>query len=141
MKNVLALTFPAGAKKIAVTSITLVNATSKTQDVTVPSGKRWILLGIEITNPDSVNRAVTINHYKEAAKTNFVEFMGYLAALGSLGRYHIPNTITGTSDVTHGRRLPKPMDPGETIEIIWSSGGASAGGTNAAGLVVEYLEL
>jgi len=124
----------------AVTSITLVNNTSKTEDVTVPAGKRWRLLGIKITNPDDVQRAISITKYKEAAKTNIIRTLVSYATLGAGGEANWPNSRTAlinTNELFHEEIL----DAGNIISVTWVTGGASTGGTDADGLVVEYLEV
>jgi len=128
-----------GRKKSDVTSITLANNTAKTVDSTVPANKRWLLLGVKAMNPDDVGRDLYIDHYKEAAKTNLIRRLAAeTPAAGA--RTQWPSSVAG--DVT---KTPKHdlmvMDAGETISILWAAGGASSGGTDADGLVVDYLEV
>jgi len=136
-----AFTFPGGRKVADVTSVTLANNTALTVNKTVGTGKRWLLLSIRLTNPDNVARNCSIIHYKEAALTNVLDYLGYIAGLAAATAYQVPNTTTGTSTRSDGRTLPKVLDAGETVSVNWAAGGVSAGGTDADGLVVEYLEL
>jgi len=124
----------------SVTSITLVNNTAKTVNVTVPSGKRWLLLSLKMGQPDNVQRTLTVDKYKEAAKTNF---MGPLVTVG-LGVGILQ--LWPTNDAVHTIRNiacnpAEIMHDGNTLAITWAAGGASAGGTDADGLVYEYLEI
>lgn len=136
----LAYVWLAGKKKDNVTSITLVNDTAKTQDVTVPTGKAWLLLAFSVTNPDNVARDVTVTLYKEAAKTNVLQVLGVKAAMdaNAAARYHGPGNLTNYSQ---GDLYALPLEAGNTISVTWAAGGASAGATDADGLVVEVMEI
>jgi hypothetical protein len=139
--NVLALTFPGGNFQQAVTSITLVNNTAKTEDVTVPAGKRWVLQSIKVTNPDNVTRTIQGVLYKEAGKTNHIAQILKVTNLAASGRHQAPHDSPAQAlDTFHDVR-GRILAAGNTISIIWATGGASAGGTDADGLVIEYLEL
>ena len=136
-----AWTFPGGKHKQEVTSLTLANNTAKTNDIVVPTGKIWILLGIKITNPDDVGRNIVIRLYKEAAKTNLLRTFQTATAMSASGEYQWPS---GTiSVISHCRpNIPcELLSAGNTLSIIWDTGGASAGGTDADGQVLDYLEI
>jgi len=125
----------------AVTSIVLVNATAKTQDTTVGTGKRWLLLGIKAVNGDDVTRNITMSIYKEAAKTNLLRNLYYEAAIGANGGVaQWPNCQIQITNYLHNW-APILLEAGNTISVVWASGGASTGSTDADGLVVEYLEV
>jgi len=129
----------AGRLKQVVTSITLVNNVAKTQDTTVPTGERWILLSIKVTNIDDVIRSTEIDKWKEAAKTSRIKkyCKSNIAASGTM-QWPKDSPISG--DEQHWPSAPAEiLDPGNTISVVWSAGGASAGGTDADGLVIEYL--
>jgi len=132
----MAWTFPAGQIQQVVTSITLVNNTAKTVDTAVPAGKVWLLRSVKVCNPDDVARNTTGHIYKEAGKTNVVQqFFG--AAQAATTCYHYP----GSSGVAGAGQEPIVLTGGNVISVVWGSGGASAGGTDADGLVIEYQEV
>lgn len=133
--------FPGGRVRQEATSVVLVNNTLKVIDTAVPDGKRWVVLSIKAMNPDNVDRTVSIRLYKEALKTNEIALLlsQSLSAAGA-ERGMWPNTIA-----THAARsiaaIPgEVLVAGNTINIQWAAGGASAGATDADGLVIEYLE-
>jgi len=137
ISNVMAWAAPAGKLIQEVTSITLVNNTQKTVDTTVPANKIWILKNIIAFNPDDVARTVSFKKYKEAAKTNLIKkYNGRAITTGS-----IIWPAPANDDVTKAVSEDEILVEGNTIEVDWLSGGASAGGTDADGLVIEYLEI
>lgn len=135
-------TFPGGKLKQEVTEVILVNNVTKTIDVLVPAGKIWILLGVKLLNPDDVDRTVNIYKYKEAAKTNLIAtlFTAAITAVTELGHWPFVGAAGNTM-----RSFPtnpaEMLASGNVLSIVWTTGGASAGGTDADGLVVEYLEI
>lgn len=140
MKRVFAETFKGGVATASVESITLVNNTAKTDDSTVPDGYYWILQSITAKNPDSVQRTITIKIYTTAAKTQMVAML--CAAATPAGSWvTVPNQVTAVATLLNFHDLVLP--PGYTIETVWATGGASAGGTAADGLVtfVRALEI
>lgn len=135
----MAWTFPAGQIHQEVTSLTLVNNTSKTVDVAVPAGKVWMLLGVKITNPDDVNRDCSISLYKEAAKTNLLRILAAdTLAAGATLTY--PNSVTGEKS-EQNLYSPHPLAAGNILSLLWTTGGASTGGTDADGIMLEYQEV
>lgn len=122
----------------AVTSVTLVNNTVKTNDVTVPANRRWKLLHIRMVNCDDVARTMTIKIWKEAAKTNLLRTIINLSANAGVA-HEYPSSKTGISSSTP-LYAPIILDEGNTIELKWAAGGASTGATDADAQVVEYLE-
>lgn len=138
MSESFAFIFLGGKKKIDVTSLTLVNNTDKNVKVTVPAGKRWLLINIKITNPDNVIRIGQIAHYKETALTNAVKSLLY-KSMAANEVLNFPSYSTDTGVTTQNQLLI--LDEGETLSFNWYAGGASAGGTDADGIVVEYLEI
>jgi hypothetical protein len=126
-----------GTLEQAVSSVTLVNATAKTIDTPIPTGERWLLLSIKLTNPDDVQRFVTASIYKEAAKTNIVTAVqSYTVAAAATGVFPSTTASVGYQGSSGSGVLLKA---GNVLSVIWSSGGASAGGTDADGLVITYL--
>jgi len=130
--------------KQEVTSVTLVNNVTKTIDTVVPQGERWFLLNVKATNPDDVVRDLTIALYKEAAKTNKLRLLLLQAALAANAAKEAewPSKLVSTNDSSClGSYAPIVLDAGNTISVIWTTGGASTGATDADGLVVEYLKV
>jgi len=132
-------TFLGGKLVQEVTSITLVNNTEKLETASPGTGKRWLLLGVRMLNPDDVNRVLVIDKYKEAAKTNLVKRL-VVATLGPAGAMQWPYGVPTETEKRSGTP-PEILEAGNTLEFKWSAGGASTGGTDADGLVVEYLEI
>ena len=128
--------------KQEVTSVTLVNNTQKTVDVTVPQGERWLLLWWNVTNPDDVVRNMTVSLYKELAKTNVLAKLLYKAnvAAASVERFGMPH-YKPTVAAENLTDYPILLAAGNTISFVWSAGGASAGGTDADGLIYCYLKV
>lgn len=140
MKNVFAQTFPSGQPTTSVTSITLVNATAKTQDITVPTDTLWLVQMIKAVNADDVNRVITIEVFNEAAKTSRI---GTLAVADTATGVFLqwPNNEAAQVARTVNPGYPMLLGPGMTISVTWASGGASTGGTDADGLVIWYRKL
>ena len=135
----MAWTFPAGQIHQEVTSVTLVNNTAKTIDTTVPSGKLWMLTNIRATNPDDVARFIGFVIYKEAGKTNLVDYVD--RQTHSAGTFQQAPDRIFTGRAYSGLQFPRPLEAGNTISVTWETGGVSAGGTDADGLVIEYQEV
>ena len=138
MDKVFAETFPSGSVKSSITSITLVNNTSKTQDIVVPSDCVWVLESVRFTNPDNVDRSVNVKIFKEAAKTNELAFLfSATVTAGSVGHYPAvaSNVVLGHTG------YPLTLGAGYVISVTWAAGGVSAGGTDADGLTIMYREL
>lgn len=132
-------TFPAGKKETEIQSLTLVNNTAKTVDITVPTAQKWLLLHVKITNPDNVARSCTIDRYLEAAKTHYIERLT-IGNVGAGAWLQYPNNTSGAL-TDNQAYYPIILNAAETLELGWGAGGASAGGTDADGIVVEYLRL
>lgn len=125
------------------TSVVLVNNTAKTILVTVPVGQRWKLLGVRITNIDDVTRDVTVIIYKEAAKTTILRCLMLEAALAASAAEDLlwPSERIDTDDHIEASNAHEIiLSAGNTIEVVWATGGASTGATDADGLVVDRLE-
>jgi len=140
---VLKWTFPGGKLKQEVTSVVLVNNTAKTIDTVVPTGKRWLLLGVKLTNIDDVTRDVSVTLYKEAGKTNVLATLMFVSALAANGAAILmwPNNYVSTTSKIEKSSDPILLVAGNTINVYWATGGASTGATDADGLVIEYLEV
>lgn len=127
-----------GAQKQEVISVTLVNNVTKIIDTTVPSGKRWVVLAVKMINADDVARACIMRLFKEAGKTNLLEQLQSISKNAGVAAYW-PTLATSGGIGTRGDHLIV-LAPGNVIECTWSGGGASSGGTDADGLVIQVLE-
>lgn len=139
MENVFSETFPSGTVKVAETSITLVNNTAKTQDVSVPTDTIWHVQNIKVVNADDVARAVTIAIYKTSSK-NILIGQCYFVSVSAGGLLNVPNNQANTAFMNawaNGLTLPA----GTTISITWAAGGASTGAVDPDGLVILYRQL
>lgn len=139
MKKIFAETFPSGKPEASITSITLVNNTAKTQDITVPTDSMWLIQTIKATNPDDVQRTTYIRLYNESAKTNLIANL-IAAALNATQELYYPNSTTASTQCPNALGQGLLLAGGMTISVTWAAGGASTGGTDADGLVVFYRE-
>ena len=137
--EVMAHGFPAGQVKQSITSITLVNNTTKTVDTTVPAGEKWIIQSIKAVNSDDVARDVYVLIYKEVAKTNEVRRLIKKAATVTGERVVYPSNSANTN--IQYAWAPQVLVAGNTISTTWVAGGASGGATDADGLVIDYLRI
>lgn len=133
-------TFAAGNIKQEVTSITLVNNAAHTEDISVPSGKRWKLISIKMINCDNVARDLSIVVYKEAAKSNLLFQLVAATSVNANYPLHWPCFITGLVDAIYWY-FDCILTGANKISCIWAAGGASSGATDTDGLVITYLEL
>lgn len=131
--------FPGGRLQQKVISVTLVNNTLKTVDTVVDQNQRWILLNVKVVNCDDVQRTVTVRKFKEVAKTNLIAVLA-TGAIPTVTMLNWPNTITG-SLYTNSHPQLVILETANVISVEWAAGGASGGGTDADGLVIEYLEI
>lgn len=129
-----------GKKVTSVTSITLANNTAKTVDKAPGIGKKWLLLGFKFTNPDDVARDVNVIKYKEAAKTNQIKVLFSESGIAASAYRQWPEAASNNL-IQKRPPWPEILNEAETLEFAWAAGGASAGGTDADGLVVEYIEV
>lgn len=123
-----------------VTSITLVNNTGKTQDTTTPAGKRWLILSIKAFNIDDVARNIKIVKWLEAGKTNILQQIAFHADVAQNHQLSWPINQVDVEEYTESF-YTLIMDAGNTLTVTWPTGGASTGGVDADGLVIEYLEI
>lgn len=137
MDEVFAHSFPAGEVACDVTSVTLANNTAKQNLITVPANTIWVLQSLKVTNPDDVNRVITIILYKEAALTNIIAGLAS-ETVATTARLQIPHNTPGNTVEFNHNIKDMVLGPGNTIWINWAAGGASAGGTDADGQVIFY---
>jgi len=138
MKKQFSETFKSGTFKAQVTSVVLVNNTQKTINESVPTDTKWLLESIKAVNADNVDRTVTVTLFKEAAKTNRIGIL-YSTTVTPSGHLVVPNNVASSAYLNLFNGYP--MGAGYTLEIVWAAGGASAGSTDADGLVIAFREL
>lgn len=134
--------FTFGELHYRVTPVTLANNTTLAVNVTVPPDKRWKLLTMKATNVDNVARSMVLSIYTEPALTNLVMILAYFGGVGASGRLQWPNVLTKADtfyDIYSGWG-DVYLEAGHTLNMVWTAGGASAGGTAADGYVLGYLE-
>lgn len=131
--------FQGGRIYQSIQSLTLVNNTAKTIDTEIGAYRLW-LTHLKATNPDNVTRDINVEIYKEAAKTNHLRKLTYQAAVAAGGRIEWPNSITGAADKT-GLYAPIFLEEFNVLTVVWAAGGASAGATDADGLVIEGMAM
>lgn len=147
-----------GKLKQEVTSITLANNTEKKQKHTCPTGKRQLILNVKMTNPDNVTREFAVEKWVEAAETSLIKYMvvrdilaGEVLNWPGYPFWDLAGTDTTaawTATMEHGDNqaqalpvFPEILEEGNTLSCRYKAGGASAGGTDADGLVIELLEV
>ena len=138
VSEVFAWVWPAGRLNQARGSVTLASDTTKTETLAVPAGKIWLVLAIMMHNGDDVSRTMyadivdasgnKLHNLGERSSTpagSYVEILGYVPTAGTY----------------HGGFGAKPVlvKGGNKINLVWSAGGASSGGT--AYYCVTYLEV
>lgn len=135
--KVLALTFPAGKSKKNITEVTLVNNTAKYQNVTVPAGKRWLVLQVKQKNIDDVAR----NCYARVFDVSDEE-EGYLYPTQSVaaGEYIIWPAKEHNNVTVLNPAAVLIMEAGDYLVFNWAAGGVSAGAT-ADAIIMKVLEL
>jgi len=136
MKEVFSHTFPSGTIRADATSVTLVNNTAKTTDISVPTDGVWELQIIKVTNPDDVARVVTVSLYTTPAKTVLVATL-VSGSVNAGSRLMFPHGVVSASQLNMPNR-PFLLGATWTIEVVHATGGASTGGTDAAGIVCAY---
>ena len=140
MKKVFAETFKGGYIYTSVNSLTLVNNTAKANDFTVPDDTVWILQNIRGTNPDDVQRTVSIIIYRTNAVTNRIRDV-FNAAVGAGAVFNVPNDNPLANSTKCADIKDFVLGAGNTIRIYYDAGGASSGGTDADGIILNYRVL
>lgn len=110
-------------------SVTLVNNTTKTLDLTVPAGKRWLVYMVSMTNGDDVDR--TANVFVVDGSGNTLHVLGYatISAGGGSMKELLGGIETGTN-TTYFRKIPILIKAGNKLRLKWNAGGTSSGGTS-----------
>ncbi len=116
-------------------SITLVNNTAKVQVVyTVPAGKEAIFNWMGVYNGDDVQRAIHV-----VIKNSGDDIRCYIFNnnCGATSWISFPNNDTGGRILAGGTKII--MVAGDYVEVTFSAGGASSGGTSIVdGDIREY---
>ena len=131
---------PAGQIVNEITSLTLVNATVKTLDHVVPAGQRHVILSVKAVNCDDVARVINMFVYNEAAATNLITTLSSASSNAGVASLY----PTNASAAAVHNRPPMPatiLKAGTILRVLWASGGASTGATDADGLVISYLRV
>jgi len=118
------------------TSVTLVNDTTKTVDLTVPSGKRWVIHALRMENGDDVTRVLDVHIIDGSG--NVLHKMANESVGAGIGREminHHPTAVAGASP-WRGDILVKA---GNKLRLVWNAGGASSGGTGYYMLTYEEM--
>jgi len=136
-------TFAGGRKVNNITSLTVLNNTTLTIDVSPPAGRRWMVLSMKVVNPDNVARNVSVVHYAEAAKTNVIKYLSNTATAAGNPFQVWPSAwnLAACPAFLSGFGPMLIVENPEVLEVSLVAGGASAGGVDADGLVIEVLEL
>lgn len=129
-----------GRKVNNITEVVLVNATTKTIDLSPGAGIRWEVLFIKQVNGDDVNRDCNIQHMTAAAAARLKQIVqNNTLATTELQMY--PSTAHASGQEIGGSaKRPFLVEGTEIIRFIFTTGGASTGATDADGIVVEALE-
>lgn len=131
--------FQGGYKKNNVTSVTLVNNTTKTLDLSPGAGKRWQLLRFICYNPDDVARNVSVNQ-RDASDTvidSVIASSAFNPGTFQCAPAAAHNLVTETAGHFDGGII----EDDEYMRVTWAAGGASSGGTDADGLVMQVMEI
>jgi len=113
------------------TSVTLVNNTSKTQDITCSGGFRMMVLGGHIQNNDDVDRNCNVTK-KYTNGTTALNLLATTTIAASATEYFPTSDM---DDISIGcGAYPLFLDESEYIRFSWLAGGASSGGNSSIAL-------
>ena len=140
VRSPLTYTFQGGRLYQEVVSITLANNTVFILNHNIPAGKRRVLLSYKLTNPDDVARTVRVKKFKDTARTIKIKELAAYAGLGAAGEAQWPHGVPSAGEQKEGARPVELFEFPNVLQFTWEAGGASAGGTDADGLVIEWLE-
>ena len=133
---------PLGRIRRNQTTVTLVNNTQLQEVIGTTAGERWVLEFIKLTNPDDVNRRVTIILYGDVALT--VELLTLFDETVNAGAEAVWPRKNHADDqdvmwnIDYGAII---LDRVNALRITWYAGGASAGGADVDGLIVSAVEV
>jgi len=121
------------------TTITLVNNTDLTTDMTVPSNKMWKIYGGKAENPDNVTRTVVVFLYdKIGTQVGYMQSKAVTA--GAFIIFPCAGIDAARDDgMISAHSYPLIAEAGDKVRFIHYAGGVSAGGVGTIFLsVVEY---
>lgn len=121
-----------GKKRDNKTDVTLVNNTLKNQDVTVPAGEEWTVLGGQIYNGDDVARNCNVICYDSANVE--MSTLHADAALAATTRIQFPRA--NQAGAVNPLRTPCVLEAADYVRFQFKAGGISTGGT---GLIVLHV--
>ena len=127
-----------GLYKPNVTSVVLVNNTTKTSSLVVPTGKRWLIMGGILHNGDDVARNCSVS-IKTSGDVWLQDIMASVAIAAGAER---PFPRSDQNDGGVGpSAYPVMAFAGEKVVLTFAAGGAAAGGTENSYLrVLESIE-
>jgi len=118
-----------------IDSVTLANNTSKVLNLTVPSGKIWIIHQIMMHNGDDVQRNCRVR-ITDSSGNNLAE-LGAQSLGAGVVQYNMVGTPRNVADNYPG--CVRKVKGGNKISLQWDAGGASSGGT--ANYCISYEEV
>jgi len=128
-----------GRKVIDITSLTLVNNTAKTIDITCGANNRWILKSILQKNCDDIQRNCYVTHKTAAGIT--IVFLIQGNALVALAEQNWPSLALVDLTEVGNPGFDYILEATEFIRLAWDAGGASTGATDADGVIVQVMEM
>jgi len=136
MSEKVAWTFPAGRLVLNKTDVVLVNNVTKDEIITVPTGKRWIVLYGKMHNADDVDRSCYVM-YRDSADVEILRLLA-VTLIAATDSRTFPG---GIGNYTPQLTFPVIADAGMDFQFHWDAGGASAGGTATIFLVVLEIDI
>lgn len=130
-----------GDLKHNLTAVTLVNNTTKLQDMTVPTGRRWKVFFGGIYNGDDVARNLKVAVRESGGVAEIIPLLATVSTGASTNRY-FPKAFGASDQVALGAgAYPFWLEAGDVIRFTFTAGGASAGGTGYVWLSVIEVPL
>lgn len=113
---------------------TLVNNTTATRVISVPTNARWHIHGGDVLNADDVTRDVTVA-CRDGSDNQLITLLTDASAASLRKSFpHDTNTAIQNQESTD---VEFDLSGGFDVLITWTAGGASAGGTGESSVVVE----
>lgn len=102
-----------------------------TRTITVPTGKRWMILAGHIKNGDTDSRNLSVYVLNAADKVLFDIYSEASVPAGT--RKTFPKNTTGNGDLNPSVIIVKE---GQKVVFYWAASAGGTGGTNTSALVV-----
>lgn len=128
--------FPGGRVVDNRSTTALVNNTVKSESITVPANKRWLVIGGAMQNADNVTRICQAVVYNEADQLLFQIFY---ASLATTVRGYFPSEASDTYRTAIC--YPLILEAGQYAKLTWQAGGASTGGTAEFSFMVLEIDV